>query len=97
MGKVRKYDMAKISEDIVNTTFDPGTTLKQVVDTFYGIMKKYGIKKYSKIKGGFQGDNFEWTICQTMFFETFVSGLELRTMLCNHKGGEYELPEDLKY
>lgn len=88
----------KISQEIIECQkFNPDTTLKEVVDAFYAIMKKYKITKFTKMGQGFQGDNFEWTMCKTLFFEMFISGLELDVDLNYHDVGNYPLPKELYY
>lgn len=63
----KNKNLSKVAEDLINIEFTPETTLGAAKKKFYKVMAKHGIKKYMKVKNGMTGDNFEWTMCHTLF------------------------------
>lgn len=79
MEKIRKNDkeisfMNKVARDILKIKYDDKKSYETCRKEFYGIMKKYGIKRMTKsVDGvGMIGDNFEWTMCSTLFDDTYM-------------------------
>ena len=71
--------MSKVAKDIIGIKFRPNMTIKQTETLFYKIMRKYGIKEGTKDKDGVGiiCDNFEWTMCKTLFLYQFKFYIDL--------------------
>jgi len=65
-----------VSKDIIEMKILPSDTMDGLLNKFYKIMVKHGIKKTHSKDGGktFTGNTFEYTICKTLF-QSQVSGI----------------------
>lgn len=73
MTKKSISDMSAVAKDIIH--FNPkrkDLTQKQLMQEFYKIMRKHGIKQGTWNKGGSGRicNNFEWTMCLTLLVDT---------------------------
>lgn len=86
--------MGNVAKDIILHKFKKTDTIKSAVDFFYKTMRKYGIKRGTKIKGqaGVQECNFEWTMCWIVFKDRLNSELDWDYDLFGNG-----VPKDLSY
>jgi len=82
--------MSKVAEEIINIKIDEHETFVKAYSKFYKIMRKYGIKRGTKSGNGTTCDNFEWTMCETLFHSRIKSKFELWHFLT------CKLPKDLE-
>lgn len=79
-------DIRKLAEDIIKIKFKKTDTLKDCLDEFYEIMRKYGIKEgmpsYNEEgkKVGRLVNNYEWTICKEMFINRVIEFFNWETL-----------------
>lgn len=73
--------MEAVSKEIISFRFKSSMTFREAMNGFYSIMRKYGIKRGTKIKGGAViRNNPEWSMCWILFLsqlESFVNFEEL--------------------
>lgn len=63
-----------VAKDIIQAKITPDMTLLDVEKVFYKLMRKHGIKQGTKTEdGGIQQNNFEWTICKTLFMDCIAT------------------------
>lgn len=82
--------MSKAAKALIEVKFTGKTTLKQVTQRFYRIMRKYGIKKGTREGNGILCDNPEWTMCRSLYKDTIDSYLDWELALI------MEPPKDLE-
>lgn len=76
--------MSNVAEDIIKKCDGKKNNydIKKRWKIFIKIMKKYGIQPYTKVKGGgLIGNNFEWTLCVSLFKDLMYSDILLTQIL----------------
>lgn len=64
--------MSAVAEDIIKVKITPTMSHDQCMKKFYSIMRKHGIKQGEwNESGGRITNNFEWTMCYTLFKEVY--------------------------
>lgn len=90
--KKKKINLVKVAKDIIiKLEFDDKDTLKDCYDKFFEIMKKHNIKKGTETEHGILGDNYEWTMCATLFEERLKDHIKLQFMF------DEVIPKELRY
>lgn len=79
-----------VAEDLIKLKFKSTDTVATMKKKFFSIMRKHGITKGTAVENGIIGDNFEWTICSTLFLSRVKSHIEFDLMLNS-------IPKDLRY
>jgi hypothetical protein len=80
--------MENVAKEIIELKFKPDDTLQQCLNNFYKIMRKYGIKHGKKENNGIRMTNFEWTMCQSLFYDRIHSFFIFNKLI-------YGVPKDL--
>jgi hypothetical protein len=78
-----------IAKDIINIEINLSKSIYDALNDFYDVMRKYNIKQGTQVGNGVLGNNYEWTICITLFYDQFMQKMQLERLFCN-------IPEDLK-
>ena len=92
-GKI--VDVRAVAREIIKLKFKRTHTLKQCVDEFYKIMRKYSIKQGTanfNSKGeevSRSCNNYEWTICKELFLKQITLFIDWQDLF-----GSY-IPKDL--
>ena len=81
--------MREIAEKIIKFDLDE-TTLNSLRNAFFQIMRENNIRAGTEDGPGTRFDNYEWTICKTLFLEQVKSQLEMSFLF---KG----IPKDLHH
>ena len=82
----------KIAEEIIKLKFKKSETLSGVLNRFYRIMRKHGIKEGTPCGGGGRiVARFEFTLYWTLFLETLSGQIDLGRFF-----GEFKVPKDLE-
>lgn len=76
-----------VSSEIIALKFKNSMTITKALNMFYDIMRKHGIKQGTKSGNGIRKNNYEWTICWTLF----ASQLQSHFMWTNL----FTVPKDL--
>ena len=85
------FNLENVSRDLINLEFKETDTLKSVMNKFYSVMRKHGIKRGTKTKsGGITQDNYEWTICKSLFHNRVVDYFMMANIFDKS-------PKDLEY
>lgn len=88
--KKKNFNLEKVGCDLVNIKFKEADTLKQVMEKFYLVMRKHGIKRGTKSKsGGIIQDNYEWTFSKALFQERVIDYFQMANIFD-------KLPKDLE-
>lgn len=82
--------MSKVSKDIISIEINKEDSIEKIFKKFYSIMRKYGIKRGTKNKNGITQNNFEWTICTSLFLKQIQNGLDWGFLL-------WDYPKDLRH
>lgn len=82
--------ISKISLDIDLIGFEQIDTLEQIIEKFYNIMRKHGIKKYTLTSEENLVENSEWLMCYSYFLNKLINRFEMLDYFAT-------LPEDLKH
>lgn len=69
----------KVAKEIIELPYNKKSQ-KQLKIMFFDIMRKYNIKQGEKNGNGRTCDNFEWTMCSTLFCERISSEIEISFM-----------------
>ena len=84
---VSKLD--KLYKELYGIKMNHNDTIESLVNQFYDIMRKYGIKQGTWTgRGSRLVSNAEWNICWQVFLNNYQSSLNLACLL-------HEVPEDL--
>jgi hypothetical protein len=83
--------MRKISEELIKIQILDEKIQTEILDKFYTIMRKYGIKEgtITKNKSGRVIANFEWTMCKHLFLDKLESEVKITSLL-------NDVPKDLQ-
>jgi hypothetical protein len=87
---IKNTSVGAVAEDIIHMKFKSSDTIQGCMKKFYTIMRRYGIKQGTKVGIGIQRSNPEWTICFTMFKNTFTCYLDINDLF-------NKAPKDLRY
>lgn len=81
----------QVAKEIIDTNFLDEKDIKKIMNKFYKIMRKYGIKQgtWSKGKKGRNCDEFEWTMFKELFMAQVTSQLTFADFL-------KDIPKDLQ-
>jgi hypothetical protein len=81
----------QIAKEIINTEFLEDKDLKRIMNKFYKIMRKHGIKQgtWNKEKTYRNCDEFEWTMFKELFISRVKSQLDFSEFLL-------DIPKDLQ-
>jgi hypothetical protein len=92
MKSLLRCDMSAVAKEIIFMKVNDNDTIADLRNRFFDIMRKHGIKDGTKREdGSIIGANFEWTMCESLFFQTIHDQLRLELMLvCS-------TPEELMY
>lgn len=82
--------VSRVAEDIIKVKFKNKDTLGKVLNNFYKIMRKHGIKKGTKEGNGVVMSNFEWTMCKELYFSMLISHFNIQSIMFN-------VPKDLRH
>lgn len=75
-----KAKISKVAEDIIKIKFTDDMTLAQIEKVFDDLMVKHNINQYTPTKGGGKiGNNFEWTMCHSLFLNCLENHLMLNS------------------
>lgn len=86
--------ISKISEEIINIPVEMDMKIKDLLNSFYDIMRKYGITHAQAIydeNGNYKGcreSNFEWTLFFNLFLNRIKDKIDFMLLLG-------EVPEDM--
>ena len=81
--------MRKLAKQIIDTKM-PESTMTEIKEMFFQLMRERGIKQGTETKGGGRiCDNPEWTMAKEFFLENMKSQINFDLIL-NH------IPDDLK-
>ena len=93
MNKSQIRAMSNVAKDIIMVDIKGTESYDELLKLFYDIMLKHGIKQNTKCEGGgMTGDNFEWTMCRTLFLDTANRKFEIESIFFNNS-----MPEELKH
>lgn len=67
MKNEKAKHLEEVSKEIIRLKIKNSMTLNQIINKFYRIMRKHGIKKGTKDGNGVKMSNFEWTLCWNLF------------------------------
>lgn len=82
MKNKKAKNLEEISKEIIQLKFKKSMTLSQVMNKFYSIMRKHGVKKGTKSSNGaVRMSNFEWSICWCLFQKQIESYFVFDEML----------------
>lgn len=84
--------MSEVAKELIETRWLSKRQIKALENKFWGIMRKYGIKWGKKEGTGIIGANFEWTICEELFFSRIVDQLKIQSLFV----WPNEISEDLQ-
>jgi len=82
-------NIRKVAEDLIKMKLTDKMTLKQCMNKFYSVMRKYGIKQGIKTKNGRLTNSYEWTLCKELFISQLGSYVNWKDIIC-------EVPKDLR-
>ena len=83
-----KADLRNVAEDIIKCDITHSDSLEDIMNKFYDIMRKHGVKKGTRKGSGVSMNNYEWTICKELLFSRIYSILEV--------GDVMYVPDDLE-
>jgi len=70
-------DIKRIAEDLITMRIEDKDSMEILKKKFYSIMRKYGIKRGTRVrKGVIQNNTYEWTICWKLFLDRIISKFE---------------------
>lgn len=87
--------LAQVAEDIIKLKFDNNDTLSDCMEKFFNVLRKHNIRQSTPIYDesgevvGRQGNNFDYTICETLFFDRIKWAFESKLHF-------EEIPEDVQ-
>jgi len=73
---MKNSKMRKVAQQIIEVEISPKTK-KTIMDKFYNIMRENGIKQGEWDEIGRTCNNFEWTMCKSLFIDRIISYLDL--------------------
>jgi hypothetical protein len=88
--KVKRTNTFKVAKEIINIKFDSKMTINQCMKKFFDIMRKYGIKQGTEVGNSIIQDNFDWTMCYTLFIRC------LRDFIMSQFTWAGKIPKDLE-
>lgn len=80
--------MRKLAKQIIDTKM-PESTMTEIKEVFFQLMREYGIKQGTKTKDGGRIYNPEWTMAKDFFLENMKSQINFDLILNS-------IPDDLK-
>lgn len=78
-----KTKMEKVAKDLIAIKFAKGDTLADCMEKFFDILRKYNIRKSTPLFDdsgevvAMQGNNFDYTMCEALFYDRVRSFFEM--------------------
>jgi hypothetical protein len=76
-------NMREVAKDINGIKITWTDTLDNIMNKFYGVMRKHGIyeSEWNEDMTARTCNNFEWTMCRDMFFKKVTAFMEFGTLI----------------